>query len=331
MNVEPHTALEHFRWPAIERGRVPPFYPLVVSVMEGNSEVINEQPMTWGQLIGVLENPMERASKEDCYLLKLARFGEACDGNGSLRSDANLKSISGIEADYDGEVVDLQEAAARLTSAGIEAFLHTTASHGVIHPPRCHGGPRWRVLVPLSQPYEPLARYGFVVRLNELLGGILSAKSFQASHAGYFGRVAGVKYQTGHVIGGFLDQLGTDETPPEPTPSSLVDSVVEPVDQPVEHVDVAALDCWLTPCARVPPRRGMKASELFSLFSAACPDSTPRSLKAFSQALIARRIPRTRTRWGRNFGLLPNLPANVQADRNWPQMRNNERPPPGIA
>jgi hypothetical protein len=44
---------------------------------------------------------------------------------GSLRHDANIVSISGIEADYDGEVMSFEEATKIAVAARLSALLYT--------------------------------------------------------------------------------------------------------------------------------------------------------------------------------------------------------------
>jgi len=116
--------------------------------------------------------------------LKLARFGDQRSAKGSLRNNANVAAISGVEADYDAEALQPAEAAIRLDMAGVTALVYTSPSH---RPDR----PRWRVLCPLSAPQPPNTRAALVARLNAVLGGGLARESFTLSQAYYFGAVAG--------------------------------------------------------------------------------------------------------------------------------------------
>ncbi len=50
------------------------------------------------------------AEKTSLPLWKLATFGKARTEHGSLRSDLNTIAITGVEADYNGEVVGIDEA-----------------------------------------------------------------------------------------------------------------------------------------------------------------------------------------------------------------------------
>jgi hypothetical protein len=139
-------------------------------------------------------------TKADCPLIKLATFGEARSDKGSLRHDANVIEITGIEADYDGEKVTLAEAQMLLYEQGIAAILYTSPSH-------TEERPRWRVLAPLSKPYPPTDRARFVGRLNGALGGILAPESFTLSQSYYAGRVQGAPYHVARVRGECIDLL----------------------------------------------------------------------------------------------------------------------------
>jgi hypothetical protein len=139
--------------------------------------------MTFDQLAEIIRQPVEYPSKEHCPFMKLAVFGDRRTDLRSLRHNANVISISGVEGDYDGEQVPLSEAAALLRAAGVKAILYTSPSHRP-------EAPRWRVLVPLSRPASPDARRA-LARVNGVLGGILSKESFTLSQSYYYGRVAG--------------------------------------------------------------------------------------------------------------------------------------------
>jgi hypothetical protein len=59
------------------------------------------------------------SEKKKLPWLKLARFGDRKTNKGSLRSDANLLAIDGVEADYDGEKIPFAEARDILKKAGV--------------------------------------------------------------------------------------------------------------------------------------------------------------------------------------------------------------------
>jgi predicted P-loop ATPase len=135
------------------------------------------------------------SAKSKLPWLKLATFGDiktprvaAADGSGrmtggSLRHDANLLTVTGIEADYDAEQVSFEEAVDRLTNAGVLGIVYTSPSH-------TEDKQRWRVLCPLSAPAAPDTRAKMLGRLNGLYRGIFSGESWTLSQSYYFGSVA---------------------------------------------------------------------------------------------------------------------------------------------
>ncbi|WP_294929253.1 AAA family ATPase [uncultured Paracoccus sp.] len=134
-------------------------------------------------------------------MVKLATFGDVRTEAESYRHDGNMRQITGIEADYDGESLSVGEGAERLKEAGIAALLYSSASHT---PER----PRWRVMCPLSSAVNPYERKALVAALNGALGGILAPESFTASQAYYYGQVRGKHpVETALVDGKPLDRV----------------------------------------------------------------------------------------------------------------------------
>ena len=135
-------------------------------------------------------------SKKTLPLLKLATFGNIPRvPGGSLRHDANLISVEGVEADYDAGVMGVEEAARRLRRAGLAALIYTTPSHAA-------ESPRWRVLCPLAHPASPEARDALCARLNGVFSGVLAPESFTRSQSYYFGRVDGTAGQRVELVEG---------------------------------------------------------------------------------------------------------------------------------
>lgn len=122
--------------------------------------------------------------------LKLATFGNVSTAKGSLRHDANLLTVTGLEGDYDAEAVTVAQAAEMLERAGVASVVYTTPSHTA-------EAPRWRVLAPLSRPHDPAERDALAERLNGALGGILAKESFTRSQAFYYGAVGN---GAGHTV-----------------------------------------------------------------------------------------------------------------------------------
>lgn len=180
----------------------------------------------WDALCEYLRNPPEFPNKAACPLLKLATFGQVVSSKGSLRHDGNVTAIYGVEGDHDAGTMHPQYAAALLSAAGITALVYTTPSH-------TEAAPRWRVLVPTSQPYASAAHGELVGRINALLGGTLAAESFALSQSYYFGRVAGVPYECYKTAGAFIDQVAI--APLMPAAIGNISGSFELSDGPVEE------------------------------------------------------------------------------------------------
>jgi hypothetical protein len=114
--------------------------------------------------------------------LKLARFGDARTERGSLRHDANVVEVYGIEVDYDSEAIPFDTALVRVKSLGLQALVYTSPSH-------TEAKPRWRIICPTSAPLPPSDREGLVRKLDAALGGVLANESYTLSQAYYFGKV----------------------------------------------------------------------------------------------------------------------------------------------
>lgn len=117
-------------------------------------------------------------------LLKLARHGDVPTAKGSLRHNANVIAIEGVEGDHDAGTLTLDQAADRLRAAGLAAVLYTSPSHRPEHP-------RWRVLCPTSRPLPPVEREALCARLNGVLDGSLAPESFNLSQSYYYGGLEG--------------------------------------------------------------------------------------------------------------------------------------------
>ncbi|MBV8521709.1 MAG: recombinase family protein, partial [Acetobacteraceae bacterium] len=135
--------------------------------------------------------------------LKLAVFGESRTEKNSLRHDANVKAITGIEVDYDGGEITFEAAHELLEKQGIAAIVYTSPSH-------TENKPRWRVIAPVSQELPPDKRAHLVGRLNGLFRGALAPESFTLSQAYYFGSVNGNPAHRVEVIDGLPIDLHDD-------------------------------------------------------------------------------------------------------------------------
>lgn len=197
----------------------------------------DEREISWPDLVAYLQNPPEYPNKQACPLLKLGAFGNQISAKGSLRHDANVLYVSGVEGDHDAGLIQPQDAAAMLQHAGIAAIIYTTPSHTPT-------APRWRVLAPLSQNYQPAARWELAARLNHVFGGTLAPESFTLSQSYYFGRVAGVGYEAHVSNGHYLDALTLPALYPTLTPNanrgdfSLSDAPVPEWRGPTDDADL---------------------------------------------------------------------------------------------
>ena len=81
------------------------------------------------ELTQIIEK-MRGETKEALPLIKAALFGDERSRNGSLRTNANISEITGVECDYDGGVISPDEAREILERASITSLIYTTPSHG---------------------------------------------------------------------------------------------------------------------------------------------------------------------------------------------------------
>lgn len=142
----------------------------------------------WESVVAMVGDPPVFPDKESCPWISLARYGDTPSAKGSLKHAANVICISGVEGDYDGGRIPIEEAAARARFAGLRAVFYTSPSH-------TPAAPRWRVLCALGREYPLEARSVFVDRLNGILGGVLTAESWYRAQGFTYGRVVGREYQ----------------------------------------------------------------------------------------------------------------------------------------
>jgi hypothetical protein len=140
----------------------------------------------------------KRKSKSECELLKLASFGDNRSEKGSLRHDANIVAIHGIEIDYDGELISFADARDRLAQVGVGCVIYTSPSHS---PEK----PRWRVLCPTGEPIGAQVRSRLCDLLNGLFGGLLARESWTLSQSYYFGNCGGRNFRCEVVAGEPID------------------------------------------------------------------------------------------------------------------------------
>lgn len=202
------------------------------------------------------------AKKEQLPLLKLGTFGSTRSDGGSLRHDANLLGIEGVEGDYDAGVVTIREAVERLQAAQLAAVVYRTSRHQ-------DDAPRWRVLAPLSGPVPPAERDALIERLNGSLGGIFRTNdSFDRSRAFYYGdsgQGPEVRIVDGRaldvatdiprvskdgsrvdVLCDFSELLGTLPTPDDDDLFDLVEPDWERIREALAHIPADDHSDWIT-------------------------------------------------------------------------------------
>ena len=153
----------------------------------------------WHELCSKIHDAPTYVSKRHCPLISLAAYGDRVSENNCLRHAANVVRVYGVEIDYDGEEVTPEEGAGRLRAAGLRGLIYTSPSH-------VDGAPRWRALLPLSEPALPDLRILYCARANRALGGIATRESFTLSQSFYIGRVRGATYRVIETDGREVDQ-----------------------------------------------------------------------------------------------------------------------------
>ena len=142
---------------------------------------LDTKELSLPDLAALIQNTTTSA-KDKLPWLKLAKFGDNRSDKNSLRHDANVLAITGIETDYDGELISFETALEIIKAAKLQALLYTSPSHN-------EAKPRWRVLLPTSIPLPPSSRAQLVAKVNGLFNGALAQESFVLSQAYYFGSI----------------------------------------------------------------------------------------------------------------------------------------------
>lgn len=129
-------------------------------------------------LVDLRERVMNASAREkkQLPLLKLAEFGKAKTKEGSLRHNANVLQITGVELDYDGEQISFEDALAAFKEMGIHGLMYTSPSHSP-------AAPRYRIIAPASKGLPPALRAKLVGRVNGFIKSKLSVNDFAASES----------------------------------------------------------------------------------------------------------------------------------------------------
>lgn len=162
----------------------------------------------WGELVSRIRNTPSFPDKAHCPLVSLCEYGTLLSGSAKqpiLRHAANVVRAYGAELDYDGELISAERGASLFESAKVRAVIYTSPSH-------TPSKPRWRAILPFSEPTSPEKRAEYLARANRILGGIASRESFTLSQSFYIGRVQGADYQVFETEGRCID-LAADLEP----------------------------------------------------------------------------------------------------------------------
>lgn len=208
-------------------------------------------------LMELRERVLNASNREKGKLpwLKLAIFGKKRSDENSLRHDANVLHITGIEVDYDEENIAFDDALKAVGEMGISALVYTSPSHSL-------GAPRWRILAPTSQPHPPAMRAKLVARVNGLLKmklgaeKIAASESFTLSQAYFYGWVMkkpGLDHRAEVIIGDFID-LRDDLAEFEPLGAKTAD-----------ETSAGESDPFADYSDRSGPKRGKSDEELLAL------------------------------------------------------------------
>ena len=173
---------------------------LVTFFTDFAAQTKREETVTLDELAQAIRQ-MTASEKRRLPWLKLAKFGDTHTERSSLRSDANVISISGVEADFDAGDISFDEAVAIAEKAPLRSVIYTSPSH-------TDDKPRWRVLAPTSEQLPPHRRAGLMARLNGLYRGVFAVESFTLSQSFYWGAVGdNPAHRVATVDGEYIDQL----------------------------------------------------------------------------------------------------------------------------
>lgn len=178
-------------------------YTLFPDVLAKECELKADIP--WLRFVERIQDPPTYLRKDACALISLAEFGNKPSANGCIRHAGNVLRVYGVECDYDDEKIPLSTAVSKLQAAHICGVFYTSASH-------TPDNPRWRCLLPMSEPCAPQHRKLFAARANRVFGGMLSRETFTLSQSFYIGRVRGAPYETAVTSGRTID-LAADIAP----------------------------------------------------------------------------------------------------------------------
>ncbi len=167
-------------------------------------------------------------------LFSCCSFDSKRTSAGSLRHNANVRECFCIVGDYDRGQIPLNDAAEAMRRAGIAGVLVTTPSWTA-------AAPRWRVVVPLSDPLHRsrvsaaglrLSDYGKLVsRLGGIFADAIHPESWTLSQSWYYGTTNSASGHQVVLIEGELIDLRADldaAAIPKPTPTPKANPAAKP-------------------------------------------------------------------------------------------------------
>jgi hypothetical protein len=140
-------------------------------------------------------------TKEKLPWLKCAEFGKKKTDKGSLRNDANVVSVSGVELDYDAKLISIEDVVAKLGKLRVRALAYTSPSNTKTEF-------KWRVVAPFSKELPPKERKKYAKRLAGAMGINFDRASFTLSQSFYYGRARdndNADHKASVVDGDFVD------------------------------------------------------------------------------------------------------------------------------
>jgi hypothetical protein len=144
--------------------------PLTITFFKNRfASAKSEDALTLRDFAGRIRRERKK-SKRSLPFFKLAVFGNKASPKNCLRYDANVRSVAGVEGDYDAEKMTIDEACESLRAAEIAALLYETATSTADFP-------KWRVIAPFSQSLPPSEREKHLARLNGVLTGYSLARA----------------------------------------------------------------------------------------------------------------------------------------------------------
>ncbi|WP_372972427.1 phage/plasmid primase, P4 family [Marinobacter sp.] len=172
--------------------------------LDKSGKTKSDKAVRWPEFCQWMQDLPPARVKDACKLIKLASFGDARTEKGSLRHDANVIEVTGIEGDYDSEEMTPEQAVELLERHNLKAAIAPTFSAGP-------DAPRWRVLTPLTAAIKPADRLRYVEILNGMLGGVLARESATLSQSYFIGVPAGAPYTVIHTFDDPEEGLTLDE------------------------------------------------------------------------------------------------------------------------